>query len=151
MNTKIFLAIMAMILLTVSSATAGYKHKAVIYQDPENRYYYLVDPELRVALTPGYGLITTDPQGRFIGHSAVGCPEVLDSYLSNPVHRVYYQYLYEMGGFRIGELGTCKYVLEPMTGEALSEGYQKIYLEKGKLIGENGSAKEVIKLRRDRP
>lgn len=146
MKIKIFLVILAITLFTASVVSA-IERKAIIYQDPENRYYYLVDPDARVALSHGHGYITIDPQGHFIGHSLyVGDQEILDHYLHHPVRHIYYHEEYKLDGLRIGRIGSCKYVLEPMTAEAKSKGYHEIYFEKGKLMGKVGTTKEEIKL-----
>lgn len=143
MKTKIFLAILAIMLFATSMASAA-SSKAEIYLDTSysRHQYYLVDPMTREELTLGYDYITTDEKGNFVGHSG-GSKETLNPYTGEPVRRFYHEE-YKQGNLFIGELGACKYILDPATKKRMSSGYHEVLYRDGLLLGQLGAMTYIL-------
>lgn len=145
MKTRIFVAFVVAFVIACTVPAVFAAPKAEIWQDKADcrGEYYLVDPVTREKLTLGYGYITTDEKGNFVGHGH-GYKEVLDSYTDEPVRR-FYQKIFKKDGMLIGELGACQYILNSKTGERMSSGYHSVYHgEKGLLFGELCAMKYIL-------
>lgn len=48
-----------------------------------------------------------------------------------------------IGGLRVGQLGSMKYILGP-NGEPITRGHHSYYLRRGTLMGQTGAHKEIV-------
>lgn len=142
MKTRVFLVALIVLALSVSVVFAA--PKAEIWQDPDTRNKYLVDPVTKEKLSSSYESIHVDVEGsgNYVGLS-LGKKELLNPYTGEPVHRFYHEE-YTKDGLRIGELGSCKYILNPKTGKRMSSGYHEIHKRNGLLLGELGSMTYIL-------
>lgn len=49
-----------------------------------------------------------------------------------------------LGGLHVGQMGACKYILDPESKESITEGYHEFYMHEGSLMGISGASRSLV-------